>query len=171
MTLLDAPQFDEIRERRRRVVLSGSAILFFALFVTFWLVSSRPIDWPWNWYCYLEGRRTMNRFLTDVEQNDLQKAYGIWVHDPNWQQRPSKFKLYPFDRFQDDWSSSSPGNDYGAIKSHHIAAARMYGNTLLAAILINGRKSAALNLDYDPKNHTLTFSPPGVAINPESYSH
>jgi hypothetical protein len=40
----------------------------------------------------------------------------------------------------------------------------MYGNVLLAAVLINGRKSKALNLDYDPKTRTLNFSPPGVEL-------
>jgi hypothetical protein len=40
----------------------------------------------------------------------------------------------------------------------------MYGNVLLVAILINGRKSNALDLDYEPKTHTLTFSPPGVEL-------
>jgi hypothetical protein len=40
----------------------------------------------------------------------------------------------------------------------------MYGNVLLVAVLINGRKSGALNLDYDPKSHTLNFSPPGVEL-------
>ena len=33
---------------------------------------------------------------------------------------------------------------------------------VLVAILINGRKSKALNLDYDPREHTLDFAPPGV---------
>ena len=53
------------------------------------------------------------------------------------------------------------------IQSHQIAAARMYGNGLLVAVLINGRKSKALNLVYDPKAHTLSFSPPGVELNLE----
>jgi hypothetical protein len=30
--------------------------------------------------------------------------------------------------------------------------------------LINGRKSKALNLDYDPSAHSLTFAPPGVEL-------
>jgi len=164
MTLLDAPKFDEARERRRRVIVYSSVSVFLIFIVVFWLVSGRPIDWPWNWYAHLEGRSAINRFLTAVEQNDLNKAYGIWQHDPNWQQHPGEYKLYPFVRFEDDWSSSSPDNEYGAIKSHRIVAARMYGNTLLAAILINGRKSDALNLDYDPHTHTLTFAPPGVQL-------
>jgi hypothetical protein len=40
----------------------------------------------------------------------------------------------------------------------------MYGNVLLTATLINGRKSKALNLDYDPKTRQLNFSPPDVEI-------
>ncbi len=111
------------------------------------------------------GRRlTINRFLTAVEKNDLPKAYGIWMHDPNWQQHPAQDGAYPFSRFQADWSPTSPDNEYGAIQSHQIVAARMYGNVLLVAVLINGRKSKALNLDYDPKTHTLNFSPPGVEL-------
>jgi hypothetical protein len=40
----------------------------------------------------------------------------------------------------------------------------MYGNVLLLAIYINGRKSDALNLVYDPKTKTLNFAPPGVQL-------
>jgi hypothetical protein len=164
MTLLDAPIFDEGKERRRSVLLYSSAALVFVLLISWWLVSGRPVDWPWNWNSHLFGRSTVNRFLTAVEQNDLNKAYGIWMHDPDWQQHPAQYKAYPFDRFQQDFSSESPDNEYGVFKSHQIAAARMYGNTLLVAILINGRKSGALNLDYDPKAKSLNFSPPGVAL-------
>jgi hypothetical protein len=99
-----------------------------------------------------------------VEKNDLPKAYGIWTHDKDWQQHPAQNGAYPFSRFQGDWSSTSPDNEYGAIQSHKIVAARIYGNVLLVAVLINGRKSKALNLDYDPKAHTLNFSPPGVEL-------
>jgi hypothetical protein len=35
---------------------------------------------------------------------------------------------------------------------------------LLVAVLINGRKSDALNLDYDPKSGQLSFAPPGVSL-------
>jgi hypothetical protein len=40
----------------------------------------------------------------------------------------------------------------------------MYGNVLLVGVLINGRKSKALFLDYDPQTHTLNFSPPDVEL-------
>ncbi|MDR3774684.1 MAG: hypothetical protein P4L26_15120 [Terracidiphilus sp.] len=165
MTLLDAPKFDTARERRRQVFLYSTAGFLLVLFVAWWAVAGRPVDWPWNWNNYLFGRAKVNEFLTAVEKNDLPSAYGIWIHDKNWQQHPPpQTASYPFSRFQDDWSSSSPDNEYGAIQSHQIALAGRYGNGILVAILINGRKSKALNLDYDPKSKTLDFAPPGVEL-------
>lgn len=164
MTLLDAPKFDEVRERRNRLILYSSVGLLLILFASWWLVAGRPVDWPWNWNNHLFGRATVNEFLTAVEKNDLPKAYGIWIHDKDWQKHPNQNGAYPFGRFQGDWSSASPDNEYGNIQTHKIVAARMYGNVLLVAVLINGRKSGALNLDYDPKSHQLNFSPPGVEL-------
>jgi hypothetical protein len=164
MTLLDAPVFDEVRDRRRRVIFWSAGGLLLVLFVGWWLVAGRPVDWPWNWNNYLFGRAAVNEFLTAVEKNDLPKAYGIWTHDKNWQQHPEQHSAYPFSRFQGDWSSTSPDNEYGVIQSHKIALAGRYGNGLLVAVLINGRKSKALNLAYDPKTHTMSFSPPDVEL-------
>lgn len=164
MTLLDAPKFDEVRDRRNRVILYSSVSLVFVLIVTWWLVAGRPVDWPWNWNTHLFGRIAINHFLDAVEKDDLPSAYGIWVHDKSWQQHPAQFSSYPYSRFVQDWSNTSPDNEYGVIQSHKIAAARVYGNVLLVAILINGRKSKALNLTYDPREHTLNFSPPGEEL-------
>ncbi len=164
MTLLDAPKFDAVGEKRRQVILYSVAGFLLVVFVAWWLVAGRPVDWPWNWNKHLVGRATANDFLSAVEKNDLPKAYGIWTHDKDWQQHPNQNGTYPFKRFQGDWSSASPDNEYGNIQTHKIVAARMYGNVLLMAVLINGRKSGALNLDYDPKTHQLNFSPPGVEL-------
>jgi hypothetical protein len=162
MTLLDAPKYDEAREKRHQVLLYSGAGLLLVVFIGWWLVAGRPVDWPWTWNNHLHGRAAVNSFLTAVEQNDLPRAYGVWTHDQNWQQHPNQNGAYPFARFQQDWSSSSPDNEYGAIQSHRVAASRTYGNSLLVAAFINGRKSKALNLVYDPKTHTLDFAPPGV---------
>jgi hypothetical protein len=164
MTLLDAPVFDEARDRRRRTVFMSAGGLLLLLFIGWWLVAGRPVDWPWTWNTHLMGRVTINRFLTAVEKNDLPTASGIWTHDKNWQQHPNANGPYPFARFQQDWSSTSPDNEYGAIKSHKIVAARTYGNGLLVAVLMNGRKSGALSLVYNSKMGTLDFAPPGVAL-------
>jgi hypothetical protein len=164
MTLLDAPVYDEARERRHLTMIWSAVGLVVVLMIGWWLVAGRPVDWPWRWNNHLMGRMAVNHFLTAVEKNDLPTAYGIWLHDKNWQQHPVKGGAYPFSKFQEDWSSTSPENEYGVIQSHKIAAARMYGNVLLVGVLINGRKSKAIFLDYDPKAHTLNFSPPDVEL-------
>ena len=164
MTLLDAPKYDEAREKRRKVYLTSTVTCLIVLFVVWWFVAGRPVDWPWNWNNYLFGRAAVNNFLTAVEKNDLQSAYGIWIHDKKWQQHPNQNGGYPFSRFQEDWSSTSPDNEYGVIQSHKIALAGRYGNGILVAILVNGRKSKALNLEYDPRTSTLDFAPPGVEL-------
>lgn len=167
MTLLDAPKFDAVRDRRRRIILWSSVGTLAVLIVVFWLVAGRPVDWPWNWFTHLRGRATINTFLTDVERNELEAAYGVWNHDPDWQKHPNKYSgAYDFTRFQQDWSPNSSQNEYGAIKSHEIVAARMSGNVLLVGILINGLKSKALFLNYDPNTRQLGFSPVELYLGP-----
>jgi hypothetical protein len=164
MTLLDAPQYDPARSRRNLLIVQCSAGAIVLLFISWWLLASRPVDWPWNWNRYLFGRHAVNKFLTAVEADDLTKAYGIWTNDKNWQQHAAQHSVYPYARFQGDWSPTSPDNEYGAIKSHKIAEAARYGNNLLVAVLINGRKTDALNLSYEPKTGQLSFAPPGVSL-------
>jgi hypothetical protein len=164
MTLMDAPKFDETRYRRNRAILTGAGGLLAVLFAAWWLVAGHPVDWPWNWDAYFFGKHAINDFLTAVEQNDMPKAYGIWMHDGNWQQHPAEYSGYPLSRFEQDWGPDSRDNEYGAIKSHKIAAARVYGNVLLTAILVNGRKTGPLSLTYDPKTHKLDFAPPGEEL-------
>lgn len=166
MTLLDAPVFDAARDRRNQAILYSALGLFVVLFIGGWLISGMPVDWPWRWWTHFRARSTANRFLNAVEQNDMQKAYGIWLHDPNWEQHPDKTSAYPFDRFQQDWSSTSSANEYGVIKTHKIVAARMSGNVLLMGIRINGLKSNTLFLNYDPKTKALGFSPVELYLGP-----
>lgn len=170
MTLLDAPAYDAAGYRRKRVILISVAVTLFVAFFGWWAVADFPADFPWHWDAYILGKADANRFLVAVEQNDLNKAYGIWMNDPNWQQHPDKYHSYSFSRFQQDWSRTSPDNEYGVIQTHRIAASHVYGNVLLLAVLVNGRKSGALNLAYDPTTHTLDFSPPDMEINPSFYS-
>jgi len=105
MTLLDAPKYDEELARNRQLVLYCCVGLAFVLILVFWLVSGRPIDWPWNWYTHFAGRSTVNRFLTSVEKNELEKAYGIWHNDPDWQKHLAQMDAMPLVRFQQEHSS------------------------------------------------------------------
>jgi hypothetical protein len=161
MTLLDAPKFDEVRARRNKRLAFGGAGTVLVLIVACWLVAGRPIDWPWHWNAHLLGRMAVNRFFVDLEKSDLQDAYGVWVHDKNWQQHPHAH-FYTFERFQQDWAPDGHQNDFGPIRSHRIAASRLHGNVLMLGIFVNDRKSGAINLDYDPSDRTLSFSPDNV---------
>lgn len=166
MTLLDAPEFNAARDRRNRIIIYSTSGVVVTLFIVWWLIAGHPLDWPWHWDAYIFGRSTVNEFFTAVEQNHQKKAYGIWFHDPNWEQHPEKYSAYSFNRFEEDWSPESPQNEYGPIHSHKIAAVRYVGNVLVVGLLINGRKSNAVFLAYDPRDHTLSFSPIQLYLGP-----
>ncbi len=166
MTLLDAPSYNEARERRNRLIVVGALSTFIVLVVGFWIMAGWPVDWPWNWWAHMKGRAAVNTLFTNIEKNDLSAAYGVWVHDAQWQQHSGNFGNYTFDRFQEDWSPTSSQNEYGAIKGHDIVAARMAGNVLLMGVRLNGSKSKAIFLDYDPKTHQLGFSPMELYLGP-----
>ena len=53
-----------------------------------------PSTCPGTETAYIFGKSTVNQFFEAVEQNDLKKAYGIWFHDPNWQQHPAQYSQY-----------------------------------------------------------------------------
>jgi hypothetical protein len=166
MTLLDAPEYDAARERRKRIIIISTTSTLFTLFVVWWLIAGHPLDFPWHWDTYIFGKSTVNHFFEAVEQNDLNKAYGIWFHDPNWQQHPAEYNQYGFNRFQQDWAPTSGQNDYGPIKSHQIVAVRYVGNVLVVGILVNGRKTDPIFLAYDPRNDHLTYSAVQLYLGP-----
>ena len=157
MTLLDAPKFDEARDRRNRMIFFGSGVCC-------WFCS-----WPGGWWraglstgpgtgmpTSLAGwRSTISSARWNRTTCPRPMASGCTTRIGSSTRRSTG--AYPFARFQQDWSRTSPDNEYGVIQSHKIAAARVYGNVLLVAVLINGRKSGALNLTYDPKTHTLDY--------------
>lgn len=110
----------------------------------------------------MRGKMAVNAFYDALQRDDLPAAYAIWTNDKDWRQHPQQHANYPFSRFEKDWDPMSPDNDYGAIHSHRIAATRIIGNVLQTGTFVNGRKTKAINLDYDPREHTLEFSPPDV---------
>ena len=164
MSLMDAPEYDEGKEKRKRKFFWGGVGLFWVLLIGWWLVAGRPVDWPWYWQQHYQARHRMDAFLSAIEKNDLASAYGIWHNNQNWQQNAPKTGPDTFARFQDNWSPASHDNDYGAIQSHEIAAERRWGNGVIIAALINGRKSRALNLFYFPKEGTLDYPPPDTEL-------
>ena len=163
MTLLDAPKFDAEKTRRRAFMGYGFLGGFVFLFVLTWFVVGHPLEAPWNWYTYWQGQRAVDRFLHTVESNDLKAAYALWVNDPTWQKHPADFP-FPYDRFEAAFGPNSQENDYGTITSHQVVAARIFGNDLIVASMMNQRKSRPLFLIYDHKAHTIGFSPRELSL-------
>jgi len=159
MTLLDAPKFDEVRDRRIRAILYSSVGAVLVLLISFWLIAGHPVDWPWYWVHHLQARHTADRFLDAVEKDDLAKAYGIWMHDPDWQQHPQKFD-YTLKRFTEDWTTESP---VGPIRSHHVDISKTdgsgtFGTGIIVAVRVNGGQK--LFMWYEKKDGTLTYPAP-----------
>jgi len=151
MTLMDAPQFNVRRERRNRTLaVTGIVILIIAFFASI----SFYLDTPWQLWHWPSDHR-VNQFFSAVEAGNFNKAYGIWNHDPNWQQHPQKYSSYDFAQFQKDWG---PASDYGVIKSHKIIVAKSVGNGVVLGVNINGGKTP-LFLRVDDASKTIGFSP------------
>jgi len=51
------------------------------------------------------GRRITRSIssMGSVESGDLNKAYGEWNHDANWQQHPAQYQPYGINEFTKDW--------------------------------------------------------------------
>ena len=143
MTLMDAPKFDAVRERRHKHIVMAVFLLAILCAVGTW--------WFWNW----PEERHVNAFMTTVESGDLSKAYGIWEEDQDWQKHPELYKSYGFDRFQKDWGV---GSQYGTIQSFKFVLSRSWGNGVITGVRINGA-TTPIFLWVDRKTKAISFSP------------
>jgi hypothetical protein len=146
MTLLDAKQYDSSRDRRRRI----RAITIIAVFVVVAIVAWHYHNWP--------EERVADQFFQALQSRQYEIAFGIWMHDPNWQQHPSKYSQYPFNDFYRDWG---PGGEWGLIKSHRIYGSgtpRGGGSGVIVEMIVNGRTEHA-RVWVEKSDKTLSFSP------------
>ncbi|HEY4009404.1 MAG TPA: hypothetical protein VGM11_04575 [Acidobacteriaceae bacterium] len=142
MTLLDAPAYNAARARKRRRIIIASLIGVVIIAILVWTF--------WNW----PAEHRVNRFFTALEQQQFEKAYGIWNNDDHWQQHPDRYKTYPYSKFLDDWSLNG---EYGKITSYKILyATSSLGNSTLMAVSVNGRKSL---LTLGVSHGTIGFTP------------
>ncbi len=158
MTLMDAPKFDVRREQRNRNLLIAGVVIVVLVAVG---IASWSLDMPWQIWHWPQDHR-VNNFLSTVQSGDLQKAFGLWNNDPNWQQHPDQYKAYGFTDFQKDWG---PASDYGVIKSHTIVIAHRVGNGVVMGVNINGGKTPIF-LRVDNKTKTIGFSPVELYLGP-----
>jgi hypothetical protein len=146
MTLLDAKQFDEAASRRRRNLI---AAIVFAVLVLIWL--------GWEFRNYPE-ERIADQFFSALQKQDYEKAYGIWMHDPEWRQHTQNYKQYPYNEFYTDWG---PGGEWGLIKSYKVYASgtpKGGGSGVVVEVEVNQRAEHA-RVWVQKSDKTMTFSP------------
>lgn len=158
MTLLDAPAFNE---RRARIVKWISIAAVVVVCLGFFGTILYTLDFPWQLWNWRADHR-VNVFMDDLQAQQYKKAYGKWNHDPNWQQHPDKYKLYPFSSFLRDWG---PQSDYGQIQSHKIIVAKRVGNGVIMGVDINGG-STPIFLRVDDRTKEIGFSPIELYVGP-----
>jgi hypothetical protein len=144
-TIFTAPQYDPRRERRRRAIIAGIVVAVAVLGLLAYLYR----NWP--------EERVVDQFFSALVQKDFEKAYAIWMHDPNWKQHPEKYPNYSFREFYNDWG---PGGEWGIIKGYRIegSASPKQGSGVVVVVTINERKEPA-RIWVEKKDKTLTFSP------------
>jgi hypothetical protein len=143
MTLMDAQQYDEARDRRKRnyiiIGVIGALILAWVVF--------HMRNYP--------ERHTADKFFAALQRQDIEGAYAIWQKDPDWKQHPGKYPQYPFGDFTRDWG---PSGDWGIIKSHRVDCSYSSGSGVIVQATVNDRAEHTY-VWVDKGDKTLHFSP------------
>ncbi|HSA92228.1 MAG TPA: hypothetical protein VLE48_04400 [Terriglobales bacterium] len=147
MSLLNAPEYDPRRERRRALVALGGVVLVGVLAA----VAYSYRNWP--------EERVVSRFMSALQQRDYETAYGIWLADPEWKQHQERHTSYPYEDFYRDWG---PGGEWGLIRSFRIEGADSPpggGSGVVVEVTVNERVGAKARIWVEKKDKSLTFSP------------
>ncbi len=148
MTLLDAQQYDPAKEKRRKIRIVLACLGIVVLLVIAWMYR----NWP--------EEHVVDKFFTALQKQDYETAYGIYFHDPAWQQHPQKYSQYTYADFYRDWG---PGGEWGLIKSHRIygsAGTKSFGGGggVVVEVIINERAEHA-RMFVQRSDKTLTVYP------------
>lgn len=144
-TLFEAPPYDPKRDKRRNtiIVVTIAAVLVIALLG--YVFRNLPYE------------RLVDHFFTALEQKDFERAYALWLNDPDWKQNQAKHANYTFHDFYVDWG---PGGEWGIIRQHKVvgSAAPKGGSGVVVVVKVNQRAEEA-RIWVERKDKTLTFSP------------
>ncbi len=147
MTLLDAPQYDPAKERRRKIRITIAILAVIILAVLAWFYR----NWP--------EEHVVNQFFTALQKQDYETAYGIYFHDPAWRQHQQKYSEYPYADCYRDWG---PGGEWGLIKSHRIYGSAntkgFSGGGVVVEVIVNNRAEHA-RLFVERADKTITIYP------------
>ena len=146
MTLLDAQEYDPAKAQKRRMrIISAITILVIVL----------ALGW---WFRYWPEERIVGHFFDSLQKQDHKTAYGIWMHDPQWQQHPGEHPKYPFNEFYRDWG---PGGEWGLIKTYKVYGASTCpggGSGVVVDVIVNDRSEHS-QVWVEKSDHTLSYPP------------
>jgi hypothetical protein len=155
MTLFETKPYDPVaaRKKRNRIIAIVAIVLVCAILA-------------WNFRHYPEEHH-VDKFFAALQQQDYEKAYGIWNNDPDWKQHPQKYANYAFGSFMQDWG---PGGEWGLIKSYHVdgSAVPKGGNGtnfdvdssgIVVVVTVNERVAQKAHIWVEKSDKTLGFSP------------
>jgi hypothetical protein len=146
MTLLDAQEYDPEKSRKRRKqIISAIAILLIIA----------ALGW---WFRYWPEERIVGHFFGALQKQDYKTAYGIWMHDPQWQQHPNEHPKYLFNEFYRDWG---PGGEWGLIKTYKVYGASTCpggGSGVVVDVIVNDR-TEHVQVWVEKSDHTLSYPP------------
>jgi hypothetical protein len=152
MALLNPPEFDEGKEKRKRNLLVGATLL--ALVAAVAAFSGYVMGHGWL-FMNVPAEHRVGKLLAAVKAQDYVKAYSIFYNDPNWQQHPQKYKDYPLQQFTEDFSTDSDWK--GPINSYHVDFSKRDNTGTVVASTINGRTN--LTLKVQRSDDTIAFFP------------
>src|ERR1700730_3111842 len=154
MTLLNAPEYDEGKEKRKLGLMVGSGILLALIALTG--VGGFLLGHGW-FFSNIPAEHRVNLFFDALESKDYAKAYGIWYNDPDWQQHPQKYD-YTLKRFTADWTTASDWG--GPIQSFHVDVSKRDNTGVVVAARVTGEKGKKkVFLKYEKSDGTLSYFP------------
>ena len=143
MTLMDAQQYDEARDRRRRNLILAA---IFAGLILIWVV--------YHLRNYPE-RHGVDKLFTALQRQKLEDAFALWFQDPQWKQHSDRYAKYGYGDFQQDWG---PAGEWGIIKSYAVDCSYSTGSGVIVQVTINHRSEHAY-VWVNRSDQTIHFSP------------
>jgi len=145
-TIFEAKPYDFEKARRRRIWITSIIVAVLIIGFLLW------------WFRYLPYEQRVDKFFNAIQAQNYEKAYAIWMNDPNWKQHPQQYARYPYGEFYIDWG---PGGEWGLVKTHHVdgaATPRGGGSGVVVVVTVNHRAEPA-RIWVEKSDKTMHFSP------------
>jgi len=154
-TLMNAPDYNPAKERRRRIIIWLFVAAALGGFVAGW---KGP-----DWFARYRADQIVEQFFSSLQHKDYEGAYGVWIADSGWKQHPDKYPDYTYHQFYLDWG---PGGDWGLINKFKIEGStipedRGYKSStqIVVQVQVNDRIADKAQIWVNRTNKTLTEMP------------